>query len=228
MKYEKFQEYQRRAYATVYSEQEGGFHDNAIKDLAGRFLPEFKIKPDASILDIGCGPGIFMEAARSLGYSNLMGVTLSAEDHKVCKAKGFATINSSMSDLDLDDNTVDLIWCRHAIEHSPYPLFTLYEFHRVLKDDAHMFIEVPAPENERVFMHEFNPNHYSIMGERMWCGLFEKAGFDTLAKYIYTLDVNFESKIIAEKSLIFVVKKNQDDLAKKFLENYGIDITKQN
>ena len=227
MKYKKFQHYQRRAYSTVYSEKEGGFHDNAIKELAEKFLPDLGIASSARILDIGCGPGVFMEVARGMGYHNLLGVTLSRDDHDICRSKGFETINSSMSDLDLKDATVDFIWCRHALEHSPYPLFTLYEFHRVLKDHALMFIEVPGQDNERAFMHEYNPNHYSIMGERMWLGLFDKSGFDCVGNFVYNVNVEFQSRLVTEKSLIFVVRKSTEDLREKFLEKYGIDIQDQ-
>lgn len=226
MKYDKFQEYERRAHSTVYSEHEGGFHDSIIRDLAQQFLPLFKISSDAVILDIGCGPGVFLDCARELGYVNTTGVTLSEDDHAVCQRKGFPTMNCSMSDLAVEDQSVDLIWCRHALEHSAYPLFTLYEFHRVLKDHGGAFVEVPAPDNERMFMHEFNPNHYSILGERMWQGLFEKSGFEVENFWVYNHVANFGGNDVTEKSLIFQLKKSSQDLAELFLTKYGLSIVK--
>lgn len=225
MNIKKFREYEKRAYSTVYSEGEKTYHDNIIVELAEQFLPEMKIPKKGLILDIGCGSGTFLSAAKKKGWKNTIGVTLSKDDIAFCEKKKFKTLESSMSDLDIEDNTADLIWCRHALEHSPYPLFTLYEFHRVLKESAHLWIEVPCPDNERAFMHEFNPNHYSIMGQRMWEGLFEKAGFNIQSSYIYDVDVPLVTGTVNEKSYIFVLQRSQTPVAEIFKEKYGLEIS---
>jgi len=207
MDYEKFKAFEKRALDTVYSERPGGFHDDIIPDISQRFMAEFDLDPECKILDIGCGPGVFIKAARALGYHNVTGVTLSATDVDACVSQGFDAINASMTDLPMADATVDFIWCRHALEHSPYPLFTLFEFHRVLQPGGQMFIEVPAPGNERVYMHEFNPNHYSILGDRMWQGLFNKAGFELFRNWVYDINLPLDHKIVNEKSLMFALRR---------------------
>jgi SAM-dependent methyltransferase len=207
MDYKKFQEYEQRAMDTVYSEIPGGFHDTIIKELASKFLPDYKLNPDACIVDSGCGQGLFAKEVMSLGYTNVTGVTLSPEDVAACEQKGYKVKNANMSDLPWQDSTVDFIWCRHALEHSPYPLFTLYEFHRVLKPGGHVFIEVPAPDNERTYMHEYNPNHYSILGVRMWLAMFIKVGFETKGQWVYTTEQQFNEGIFKENSLIFSIQR---------------------
>lgn len=212
MDYKKFEEFEKRALNSVYSELPGGFHDALIIQVVNHVMPEFKINLDATIIDIGCGPGIFAKVAKPLGYSNITGITLSQEDVDECINNGLKAIYASMSDLPYSDNSIDFIWCRHAIEHSPYPLFTLYEFHRVLKSGGKAFIEVPAPNNERYNVHEFNPNHYSIMGDRMWQALFEKAQFKTFAFWNSEIDLPFEvgpfkGKIVKETSFMFGIEK---------------------
>ena len=224
MNYEKFLAYQKRAHTTVYDEHPGGFHDSIIAELAQQFLPRLTQNTKDLIIDIGCGPGIFLAAAHELGYENLLGITLSTVDSNQCQQKGFRTMNSNMSDLDLADHSVDVIWCRHALEHSAYPLFTLYEFHRVLNANGRVFIEVPAPDNQRSFMHEYNPNHYSILGERMWAGLFEKAEFDVVEDYVYKIQVPHENSLVDERSFIFVLAKAQEPVAERFMRKYGINI----
>jgi SAM-dependent methyltransferase len=209
MDYKKFQEYEQRAHSTVYSESIGGFHDDLIPQIVERFVPEFQLSLDAKIIDIGCGPGLFALAAQKLGYHHVTGVTLSQEDVDACTKSGIRTVHASMTDLPWNDNTVDFVWCRHALEHSPYPLFTLYEFNRVLRTGGRVFIEVPAPNNERAFMHEYNPNHYSIMGERMWMALFEKAGFESFAFWNYEIDLPFDNQTVKERSLMFGIEKKR-------------------
>ena len=204
MDYNKFIEYERRALSTVYTEGHGGFHDTLIPKLANKFLPEFNLDINARIADIGCGTGMFMSTARDLGFNNCIGVTLSQEDVDACITQGFTCVNASMSDLPFPDNELDFIWCRHALEHSPYPLFTLYEFHRALRSGGTIYIEVPAPNNEREYVHEYNPNHYSILGERMWTALFQKAGFTVAIKWDYHITVPMDGRIYEkEASYVF-------------------------
>jgi SAM-dependent methyltransferase len=223
MNYEKFKLYEKRAQKTVYSEEGGSFHDVIIEKHIKTILPQLNIDKESKILDIGCGPGVFLQAAKKEGYTDLVGVTLSKEDVEICKKLGFQTLHDDMSDLSVDDDSIDLVWCRHALEHSPYPLFTLYEFHRVLKDQALAFIEVPAPDNDRVFVHENNPNHYSIMGERMWLALFYKSGFDVVSFHHYKITT--EVIVVPESSYLFVIKKSTESIAEKFLRDYDLKIS---
>ena len=207
MDYTKFQDFEQRALSTVYAEVAGGFHDDLIPELTKHFMPQLEVPLNSRILDIGCGPGVYIRAARDLGYHDVTGVTLSDKDLQACTSQGFRTVLASMTDLPLPDGSIDFIWCRHALEHSPYPLFTLFEFHRVLSPGSRAFIEVPAPDNERTYMHEFNPNHYSILGERMWQGLFAKAEFDCQAIWHYNIDLPLDHRIYNERSLMFVIAK---------------------
>ena len=223
MNHKKFKLYEKKAQRTVYSEVGGGFHDVLIEQQVKTFLPQLNIAKESKILDIGCGPGVFLQVAQKEGYIDLIGVTLSKEDLNTCKKLGFQTLHNDMSDLSVDDHSIDLIWCRHALEHSPYPLFTLYEFHRVLKDQAMAFIEVPAPDNDRIFIHENNPNHYSILGERMWQGLFYKTGFDVVNFYNY--EVTSDVITTPERSYIFVVKKSSESIPGKFLRDFNLKIS---
>jgi hypothetical protein len=73
-------------------------------------------------------------------------------------------------------------------------------------------------------MHELNPNHYSILGDKMWAGLFEKAGFDLVNDYVYNNKVEFEKRLVDEKSYIFILKKSKEDIATKFFKRYNLKI----
>ncbi len=62
MNHKKFLEYERRAYSTVYAEGESTYHDDITIEFAKRFLPEMATAKKALDLDIGCGPGTFVQA----------------------------------------------------------------------------------------------------------------------------------------------------------------------
>jgi len=88
--------------------------------------------------------------------------------------------------LNFPDQAFEFIWCRHCLEHSIFPYFTLCEFFRLLKTKGYLYIEVPAPDTS--CHHERNQNHYSVLGKSMWIELIKRSGFNVLD----TIDLSFE------------------------------------
>jgi ubiquinone/menaquinone biosynthesis C-methylase UbiE len=151
MNQDKFTKYQDFVYNTIYSEPDTpNFHTPLIKQAIETFVPAMKLEYTAAVLDVGCGQGAFMQEMMLRGFLKLCGVTYSPEDCDACEAKGFPAVQEDFSDLSALDSSIDLLWCRHALEHSPYPLFTLIEFNRVIKEGSFLYVEVPAPNCDRV------------------------------------------------------------------------------
>jgi len=207
MREEKFKHYTELALKSVYSEPEGGFHSQLIPEVVRDFFVPANIPVTAYVLDIGCGQGLFMDILKERGYTNLVGVTLSDDDLVACGNKWHSCLKTDMSDLPVPSRIVDYIWCRHALEHSPYPLFTLYEFNRVMKLGGKMYVEVPAPNCPRA--HEFNPNHYSILTTNMWVALMQRAGFTVESVHNMSFELANDQGPIPESNLIFLLEKNE-------------------
>ena len=189
----------------VYDEGESPFHKQVTEDVVKKFIDPLDIPLDAYILDLGCGPGFFLDEMKTRGYTNSLGVTLSPDDYDLCIANGHQARKSDINFLEELDESVDLIFCRHAIEHSPFPYITLLEYNRVLKPHGKMYIEVPAPDSERI--HENNKNHYSILGDAMWSSLLVRSGFD-VNKFTYSCEVsNKNGDNWIEKSLIYMCER---------------------
>ena len=209
MQADKFNFYKQLALNTVYSEpEEGNFHSQLIPQMVNHYVPLMNLDKNARILDIGCGQGLFMQEMEKLGYDDCTGITLSKDDADACRQKMFDVHQCDFSDLGfMSNDTVDMIWCRHALEHSPYPLFTLYEFNRVLKKGGKVYVEVPAPDCQRG--HEFNDNHYSVMGLNMWVALFNRTWLqpELVDKFDFKLQV--DGKDIPENYLIFILEKTR-------------------
>jgi len=166
--------------AHVHAEGDSSMHETLTKQIVTQFVDPLEIPKDAAILDLGCGPGYFLDNMKERGYTNMTGVTLSPEDQALCESKGHTVKGYDLSFLpQVDgyyDESVDFIFLRHALEHSPYPMFSLMEYNRVLKQGGKIYIEVPAPDCER--KHEYNLNHYSIMGATQLAALIVRAGFE--------------------------------------------------
>ena len=165
--------------AHIYAEGDSQFHKTLTGQVIEQYITPLNLPKDSKILDLGCGPGYFLDTMKEQGYNDLTGVTLSPEDIKICKDKGHTIKEYDLSFLPQKDGyydeSVDFLFLRHALEHSPYPIFSLMEYNRVLKQGGKIYIEVPAPDCER--KHEWNINHYSILGEQQLAALLERTGF---------------------------------------------------
>jgi SAM-dependent methyltransferase len=164
----------------IYDEGDSGFHKDLTRQIVTTYIDPLNLKKDAKIIDLGCGPGYFLDEMKDRGYTNTVGVTLSPGDIKMCKDKGHTVQALDLTFLPqsqgYDDESVDFIFLRHALEHSPYPIISLMEYNRVLKQDSKLYIEVPAPDCDR--RHEWNLNHYSILGANQLAALLNRTGFD--------------------------------------------------
>ena len=179
--------------AHIYDEGESTFHKQLTSKVVVDYIDPIELKKDAHILDLGCGPGYFLDEMKERGYTNLVGVTLSPNDVELCKNKGHTIKEYDLSFLPQKDGyydeSVDFIFLRHALEHSPYPIFSLMEYNRILKQGSKIYIEVPAPDSER--KHEYNLNHYSIFGPAQLAALLDRTGFavDTFNTMDFTLNI---------------------------------------
>jgi SAM-dependent methyltransferase len=165
--------------AHIYDEGDSKMHEGLTTKVVEQYIDPLNLPKDAAILDLGSGPGYFLDEMKKRGYTNLTGVTLSPGDIKICEDKGHKIKKYDLSFIPqrdgYHDESVDFIFLRHALEHSPYPIFSLMEYNRILKQGSKIYIEVPAPACDR--KHEYNPNHYSILGQDQLIALLNRTGF---------------------------------------------------
>lgn len=170
----------------VYPETPSSLHSDITMIALEKLNELFPLQTGMKVLDVGCGQGPALEYfhSRNLEY---LGVTLGEEDIAACRAKGYHVEKMDQSFLALPDNSQDVVWARHVIEHSIFPLFTLNEFSRVLRPGGMLYLEAPAPETS--CHHERNPNHYSVLPKGCWRSLLERSGFKVLGDVDYSFDV---------------------------------------
>ncbi len=143
------------------------------------------------VVDFGCGRGESIEFLRAHGrYA--AGVTIGPDyGWLVANRPHLQIVNEDMHFTSFADEATDLIFCRHALEHSYMPLILLKEFHRITK--KYLIIVVP-PHTVGVV----GDNHYSILNQAMWERLFDLAGF-SITEYQSSLDPVIEHKWLLEK-----------------------------
>jgi len=177
--------------AHIYDEGDSDFHKQLTTRCVQQYIDPLNLAKDSKILDIGCGPGYFLDEMKTRGYTDLTGVTISLGDVKICESKGHKIKRYDISFIPQKDGyydeSVDFIFSRQALEHSPYPIFTLIEYNRILKQGNLMYLEVPAPDTNR--RHEYNNNHYSVLGIVQLLALLSRTGFDVVKAESFEFDV---------------------------------------
>jgi len=122
------------------------------------------------VLDVGCGQGFckpIFEAA-SVVWT---GVTIGA-DYDVCVAQEFPVLNLDMTFLDgISDASHDMVFARHVLEHSPFPILTLMEWRRVAITNLLLIAPAPAYWKYR------GKNHYSMATKEQIQWWLQRAGW---------------------------------------------------
>lgn len=139
-----------------------------------------------SVLDVGCGQG-FCQYAFERHDVKYEGIAL-GEDVEIAQQLKHNVKKMDFSFLDYPDNSFDLIFARHALEHSPMPLITLMEWHRVSAN--WLGIILPAPE-----WYTFTGrNHYSVMTMEQIRNLLNVAGWNVIWEDIDMLPFGNENE----------------------------------
>lgn len=131
-----------------------------------------------NVLDVGCGQAVFAPLFQSIGI-DWTGVTLGQDFEEARKVNGNVH-HADMTFLPFDSNLFETVFCRHAIEHSPFPVITLMEFRRVC--NGHLMLVVPASD----FWMSRGRNHYSVLAKDHWSWLLERSGWHTIHENTFT------------------------------------------
>jgi len=151
----------------IYPQPPDPGHQKWLEEIIDKWLS--RLTNLDSILDVGCGQG---QAFAALGrYARRVeGVTLGS-DVLVCRGKGLKVFQADFSFLPFSDGEFDLIFARHALEHSPMPLLTLMEWRRVAR--TWLLLVLPSLEHYGVG----GQNHYYVLSRDQWLHLLDVAGW---------------------------------------------------
>jgi SAM-dependent methyltransferase len=169
--YARFDAFLSSLTGDIYPEAPSEPHLTITRTIIEQLHTDGLLRPGARVLDIGCGQGLALAQFRRLGI-DAVGVTL-GPDYDVCRTQGFYVRQMDQNFMSFADAEFDFLWCRHVLEHSAAPLFTLSEYRRVVKPNGLVYVEVPAPETSA--HHETNANHYSVFPSACWLQLFSRA-----------------------------------------------------
>jgi len=104
-------------------------------------------KKNRNILDIGCGPGFFLQRAKKRNWS-VLGIEPSLKAAKYAKNKGISIVQSTFESYVLTNKTkFDAIHSKFLLEHVRDPLSICKQCYDILKPNGILCFEVPNDFN---------------------------------------------------------------------------------
>ena len=132
-------------------------------------------KVEGRILDLGFGEGSFLDYC---GKDRVTGVELLDKEVMKRKKMGFSVIKHDLNHtpLPLEDNSFDLVYCAHVIEHLREPEALVMETHRVLRGGGKAVFLAPDITRLRTFYDDYTHiRPFTLMGATR---LFADHGFE--------------------------------------------------
>jgi 2-polyprenyl-3-methyl-5-hydroxy-6-metoxy-1,4-benzoquinol methylase len=138
-----------RLYASNNYRSDDGTRFNAVLESLVRYFTGGKArqigkfqKSKGSLLDIGCGRGLFLDIMKKDGW-RVTGVEFNEETASYAKRAYELNIISPQAMMALPDESFDVITLYHVLEHSQDPITVLHTCVRLLKKNGLLVIAVP-------------------------------------------------------------------------------------
>lgn len=159
---EEEKEFYEKTYRTTYNNQDAEkIWQSSLpeaKDRVIRFLHLYS--KDTRLLEIGCASGYFLYSVKEY-VKSVMGVELTTDFLKFARDRGLDVKNS----LDaVEDNSCDLIFMFHVLEHIEDPVGFLTEVKKKLSSSGKLIIEVPNVNDILVSTYKI-PDHLDFYWE---------------------------------------------------------------
>jgi len=169
-KYKNIDNYIYELYGDIYSQPEDSGHSDLSLQIINHWMSH--LGTVQNVLDVGCGEG-FAQPMFEYWKASYTGTCL-GNDYMIAKEKGRNVVMVDFNFLTFDDESFDLVFSRHSLEHSPMPLLTLMEWHRVAR--KWLGLVLPNP-NHFTYV---GRNHYSVFDPHQIVWLLRRAGWKVI------------------------------------------------
>ena len=107
-----------------------------------KIFPEISFDKQIKFLDIGCGSGLYVHAAKLLGFDSY-GIDIDKKSIEIAKDIGLKVEQSDILDSEFRNNYFDIIQMKQVLEHLPNPNQVLRKIYYLLKKEGVLIIDVP-------------------------------------------------------------------------------------
>ncbi|MBC7871998.1 MAG: class I SAM-dependent methyltransferase [Chitinophagaceae bacterium] len=151
-------------------------------------MPEVNLA-NFKALDIGAGEGRALLSFQDLGVpvGNLYAVDISDDVLEPLKAIGMQTVNSRAEDLDLPENTFDIVMMNQVIEHVADPRKVMEISYRLLKPGGFILMDTPNLDGydrplfrKRRWGGYHFPRHWVLFSTNTMTRMLQEVGFGNI------------------------------------------------
>ncbi|MBM4253252.1 MAG: class I SAM-dependent methyltransferase [Deltaproteobacteria bacterium] len=171
--------------------------------------------PKGKFLDVGCGSGVIVRFARSLGW-DAMGIDMDPVAVGKAQAIGLNVVQGSPADIPKYGQEFDCIMCCHVLEHVHDPIAMLKILKSALKPCGTLFLVLPNSQSglRAHFSENWRgleaPRHLQIPSQQGLTSLLAALGFKVKVVYDPSAPTAAESLRIQRRDRVV----NDDDLSR--------------
>lgn len=151
----------------IYPQPDSGGHIELSNKVIRHWMS--RLTTCTSVLDVGCGTGFCQPIFEQFNVK-YEGICL-GDDYLAAMDAGRNVKKMDFSFLDYEENSFDMVFSRHSLEHSPMPLLTLMEWRRVSKQWLGLVLPTPDWYGYK------GQNHYYVLNVDQWKNLLDCAGW---------------------------------------------------
>ncbi len=157
------------------------YHPRFWQNTVKRFRDHYQLKPDASVLDVGCAKGFMLHDFKELMPElKIAGVDVSqyALDNAMPDVRPFLQIGDAQN-LPFADKSFDLVLAINTIHNLPREgcKQALREITRVSKGPAFLVVDAWRSEEERARLFKWVLTAQTMLHVDDWKKLFEESGY---------------------------------------------------
>jgi len=155
-----------------------------MKSLIQMARSHLTYKRIGALLDVGCGFGTFLEAAKSVGWK-ACGLEVASAPVSIA-ARYHDVFHGYLSDAPYEPNSFDVVRLNNVIEHVPSPRALLQNIRRVIRPGGLLYISTPNVDSCSVALqgarwkYVGGQGHIYLMGLKTLRRLLETEGFEVV------------------------------------------------
>lgn len=155
-------------------------------DVAFRFLERRRTDPDTPrLLDVGCGGGAFLAAAREAGWEAI-GIDFDPKAVESARGRGIEVYLGGLETVADQAGRYDAVTLSHVIEHLHDPAGALRTIRHILRPGGRLYVETPNLDaiGRRLYGRDWRglepPRHLVLFNRSGLAALLARAGFETI------------------------------------------------